>query len=80
MLMQPLYGRLLLNASRVPMRLPVHSPPKSLTVLDMELMSPSEPIGRLSYEFAHELAKRGHKVIVLQILSATATPRLRKGL
>ena len=36
-----------------------------LVILDMELVFHPEPIGRLSYEFARELANRGHKIIVV---------------
>jgi len=47
------------------MKLPSCSSVEKLTVLDMELVFPPEPIGRLSYEFAYELARRGHRVIVV---------------
>ena len=43
---------------------------KKLTVLDMELVSPSEPIGRLRYELACELGRRGHKVVVVTPFSS----------
>ena len=60
--------------------LSAHLSDKTSTILDMELVSPSEPIGRLRYELARELGRRGHKVIVLQMPISEATPKLRKGL